>query len=813
MRRISDGILFKIILIMPVLFIAYAASPFGASGAEQGGVTGAEFLNAPPTSRYNAMGGVMDGLGSDLEGIHYNPALLSTLPGLGLSLNINPYPNEVSHDQLTVGLPIFGGVGAASAQLFNTGGFTYINEDLQPEETVSVYDAAVSLGYSRFVWKSLSVGATAKVIHRTLGEYHANALGADIGGAYWFETPHFGKRPKPPTDRQLDKEIENSEKKLSDERHKRIKEATKEVEELKDRISGLEKERKDVSAKIAEAEDEKKAPLLEKQQKIDDALSSNRERLKEEEEKAQGTLGAIEEWYEKALQEVRDDHNEKLSDLKGVELERARLYDVIADPKRELTEDDINYSVDETIEKTVAFLEDRKRELGEVRTLYMERRKRRIKEMQNDSAAYREMIESEFGPELKRLNEELESLNAEKQSLEGRGDAVEKTELQEAQKRVSAKEKEIQALQNDPWLKRLESRIEVKEEQIEETGADITKMEEETEKSMGAVEQSVERDIETFNTLRTWLIRELKKAKLRRELDLLKSRNDKQKEKAVQDYRNKEESLYLRLLSMKFKHEEKILESKDYALKSDFDSRTYDIKTGLEKELERLEDDRAFKERFIYGQIAEIEKDLETAGPEGSEDGEGRIEALKAELEEMEETFKMETARLKGIAKKSLAEEQADYEVERSDLKWRMKTTRLVYLQSDIPYLNTSVHFSVQNFGTQVKFVEEGYPLPTTFNIGAGYAVLNTDLHAVKLGVQARLPVYNKATLGIGAEYGFLNTLFLRTGYTFGALNRKFSAGMGARVTMGFTEYSVDYTFQPIPDYGIVHSFGVSAYF
>ncbi|MGQ9614980.1 MAG: hypothetical protein ACUVWJ_01095 [Spirochaetota bacterium] len=120
---------------------------------------------------------------------------------------------------------------------------------------------------------------------------------------------------------------------------------------------------------------------------------------------------------------------------------------------------------------------------------------------------------------------------------------------------------------------------------------------------------------------------------------------------------------------------------------------------------------------------------------------------------------------------------------------------------------------AVQNFGTKVRFVEEGCPLPTTFHAGLGYAILNMEDHAVKLGVQANIPLHNVFSVGVGAEYSLFNTLFVRAGYTFGSLNRSFAAGLGARAGVGFTEYSVDYTFQPLPDYGILHSFSLTAYF
>jgi hypothetical protein len=142
-----------------------------------------------------------------------------------------------------------------------------------------------------------------------------------------------------------------------------------------------------------------------------------------------------------------------------------------------------------------------------------------------------------------------------------------------------------------------------------------------------------------------------------------------------------------------------------------------------------------------------------------------------------------------------------------------VKLTRLIYLQTDSPYRNTSVHASITNFGSKVTFVEEGYPLPATAHIGVGYALLNLNRHSVRLGMQLDIPFHDEIALGTGVEYGFHNMVFARVGYTFLTTYEGFSAGIGARLPVGFTDFSVDYTFQPIPEYGFMHNFGIAAYF
>jgi len=108
-----------------------------------------------------------------------------------------------------------------------------------------------------------------------------------------------------------------------------------------------------------------------------------------------------------------------------------------------------------------------------------------------------------------------------------------------------------------------------------------------------------------------------------------------------------------------------------------------------------------------------------------------------------------------------------------------------------------------------------GFLLPTLASASLGYAVVHLEDHAATLSVQVDVPVVGteQPSVGVGLEYAFADMLFVRGGYTFNSLQRSFSAGLGLKLALGFTQYVVDYTFRPIPDYGFVHSVGVSVRF
>ena len=187
-----------------VLIVVLSATSMTLTAQDEGGgQSGADFLLSVPATRADAMGGVVDGQGNPLEGILFNPAVLMLNPEFRFLVSLAPLPNDVTNSQLSIGVPIADSMVAASVQLLSAGDFTYINNAGQASGTVKLFDAAVSVGYAQYVLDSLAVGATAKGVYRSLGADTAFAVGADLGAAWWFETPHIGQAPKPPTPAEL----------------------------------------------------------------------------------------------------------------------------------------------------------------------------------------------------------------------------------------------------------------------------------------------------------------------------------------------------------------------------------------------------------------------------------------------------------------------------------------------------------------------------------------------------------------------------------------------------------------------------------
>lgn len=138
-----------------------------------------------------------------------------------------------------------------------------------------------------------------------------------------------------------------------------------------------------------------------------------------------------------------------------------------------------------------------------------------------------------------------------------------------------------------------------------------------------------------------------------------------------------------------------------------------------------------------------------------------------------------------------------------------------------------SVGASLANAGTQVTFVEKGYPLPRTFRLGATYGLTRKFPHALSL--QLDFPRDNTPALRIGLEYVGFGPFSLRAGYrTMASAQRQAALGkalgtsapgmsefygmfMGAgfRTKMG----SMDYTILPYGELGNAHRFSLTLRF
>ncbi|MFA5780107.1 MAG: PorV/PorQ family protein [Elusimicrobiota bacterium] len=128
---------------------------------------------------------------------------------------------------------------------------------------------------------------------------------------------------------------------------------------------------------------------------------------------------------------------------------------------------------------------------------------------------------------------------------------------------------------------------------------------------------------------------------------------------------------------------------------------------------------------------------------------------------------------------------------------------------------NLTAGLSFQNLGPKMTFISEGYNLPFTATLGAGYNIKN----AITVALDIKQKIYdNKTEISFGTEYTPITPLALRVGY-LKSLNpedvSKISEfkGIGGGLGLKILNFSTDYAFIPYGDLGNTHRVSFSVRF
>ncbi len=119
----------------------------------------------------------------------------------------------------------------------------------------------------------------------------------------------------------------------------------------------------------------------------------------------------------------------------------------------------------------------------------------------------------------------------------------------------------------------------------------------------------------------------------------------------------------------------------------------------------------------------------------------------------------------------------------------------------------------VANFGTEVKFVNEEYPLPTTFTFGLAMNAIQTEHQKLLVSVSAFKPNDGKPLGQIGTEWSYRGTLYLRAGYRINHEVARFAFGGGVSIGVAGYQLSFDYAYSDFMLLGAAHRFGANLYF
>jgi hypothetical protein len=123
-----------------------------------------------------------------------------------------------------------------------------------------------------------------------------------------------------------------------------------------------------------------------------------------------------------------------------------------------------------------------------------------------------------------------------------------------------------------------------------------------------------------------------------------------------------------------------------------------------------------------------------------------------------------------------------------------------------------------QNLGTQVKFVNEGDPLPLVIKAGAGYKMPAWGVYELTAGLDVNMPRDNDIQYAAGGELkrSFSQELScaLRAGYKTVAQEKLGGlSGLTAGVGMSWRQFGVDFAWVPYGDLGDTYRYSMVAKF
>ena len=119
----------------------------------------------------------------------------------------------------------------------------------------------------------------------------------------------------------------------------------------------------------------------------------------------------------------------------------------------------------------------------------------------------------------------------------------------------------------------------------------------------------------------------------------------------------------------------------------------------------------------------------------------------------------------------------------------------------------------IANFGSEVKYVNESYPLPTNFNFGLAMNVIDTPGQKLLMSFSALKPNDGQPLGQIGAEWDYHNIIFARTGYRINYDVAGYSFGGGLLMNIQGYQLRFDYSFSNFILLGGAHRFGIGLSF
>lgn len=149
--------------------------------------------------------------------------------------------------------------------------------------------------------------------------------------------------------------------------------------------------------------------------------------------------------------------------------------------------------------------------------------------------------------------------------------------------------------------------------------------------------------------------------------------------------------------------------------------------------------------------------------------------------------------------------------------RYRLRQSLLIFdggLLYETGFRTLRIAAVVRHFGPEVKYVDEGYPLPQTFDIGVAAYLFGPENSWLFSSAQQKMllsfdllqPRDYDQQFNAGVEYAFQDIIALRAGYKMNYDEVGLTLGFG----LNYNDYRIDYSFNDFGDYlDSVHRFTI----
>lgn len=114
----------------------------------------------------------------------------------------------------------------------------------------------------------------------------------------------------------------------------------------------------------------------------------------------------------------------------------------------------------------------------------------------------------------------------------------------------------------------------------------------------------------------------------------------------------------------------------------------------------------------------------------------------------------------------------------------------------------------ISNFGSNLQYVNEPYPLPTCFTFGMAMNAIQEEKTKLIVSIAVSKPNEGQPLAQAGAELNFSDFLFLRGGYRINHSVATYSFGGGVRLNVEIP-IRLDYSYCDYQTLGVVHRVGI----